>query len=108
MLGAGFGAIIGAAEPPAPEPVCAQTVLAEIALAEIALMEAPKMVQPLRLTPEQVKRYSRHIIMQDVGSAGQRRMMAASALIIGAGGLGSPSRRVPGPGRRRQAGHHRL
>ena len=49
------------------------------------------MVQPLRLTPEQVKRYSRHIIMQDVGSAGQRKMMAASALIIGAGGLGSPS-----------------
>ena len=49
------------------------------------------MVQPLRLTPEQVKRYSRHIIMQDVGSAGQRKMMEASALIIGAGGLGSPS-----------------
>ena len=49
------------------------------------------MVQPLRLTPDQVKRYSRHIIMQDVGSAGQRKMMEASALIIGAGGLGSPS-----------------
>lgn len=49
------------------------------------------MVQPLRLTPEQVKRYSRHIIMQDVGSAGQRKMMESSALIIGAGGLGSPS-----------------
>jgi len=49
------------------------------------------MVQPLRLTPDQVKRYSRHIIMQDVGSAGQRKMMESSALIIGAGGLGSPS-----------------
>ena len=47
--------------------------------------------QPITLTPEQVKRYSRHIIMSDVGSKGQRALMAAKALIIGAGGLGSPS-----------------
>ncbi|MCI0863453.1 MAG: molybdopterin-synthase adenylyltransferase MoeB, partial [Chloroflexi bacterium] len=43
------------------------------------------------LTPEQVKRYSRHIIMSDVGSKGQRALMGSKALIIGAGGLGSPS-----------------
>ena len=47
--------------------------------------------QPQVLTPEQVKRYSRHIIMGDVGSGGQRKLMQAKALIIGAGGLGSPS-----------------
>ncbi len=47
--------------------------------------------QPLTLTPEQVKRYSRHIIMSDVGSKGQRALMGAKVLIIGAGGLGSPS-----------------
>ena len=47
--------------------------------------------QPITLTPEQVKRYSRHIIMGDVGSKGQRALMGAKALIIGAGGLGSPS-----------------
>jgi adenylyltransferase/sulfurtransferase len=47
--------------------------------------------QPLALTPEQVKRYSRHIIMGDVGSKGQRTLMQSKALIIGAGGLGSPS-----------------
>ncbi|MCH8897314.1 MAG: ThiF family adenylyltransferase [Chloroflexi bacterium] len=47
--------------------------------------------QPIALTPEQVKRYSRHIIMSDVGSKGQRALMASKALIIGAGGLGSPS-----------------
>ncbi|MCH9016219.1 MAG: molybdopterin-synthase adenylyltransferase MoeB [Chloroflexi bacterium] len=47
--------------------------------------------QPITLTPEQVKRYSRHIIMSDVGSKGQRALMASKALIIGAGGLGSPS-----------------
>ncbi len=47
--------------------------------------------QPLALTPEQVKRYSRHIIMGDVGSAGQRKLMQSRALIVGAGGLGSPS-----------------
>jgi molybdopterin/thiamine biosynthesis adenylyltransferase len=47
--------------------------------------------QPIALTPDQVKRYSRHIIMNDVGSKGQRALMQAKALIIGAGGLGSPS-----------------
>ncbi|NQW23078.1 MAG: molybdopterin-synthase adenylyltransferase MoeB [SAR202 cluster bacterium] len=47
--------------------------------------------QPIILTPDQVKRYSRHIIMSDVGSKGQRKLMGSSALIIGAGGLGSPS-----------------
>ena len=47
--------------------------------------------QPITLTPEQVKRYSRHIIMSDVGSKGQRALMCSKALIIGAGGLGSPS-----------------
>ena len=47
--------------------------------------------QAMALTPDQVKRYSRHIIMGDVGSKGQRNLLQSKALIIGAGGLGSPS-----------------
>ena len=47
--------------------------------------------QPIALTTDQVKRYSRHIIMGDVGSKGQRKLMQSKALILGAGGLGSPS-----------------
>ena len=42
------------------------------------------------LTPYQVRRYSRHIIMPQVGSAGQRTLLDSKVLIIGAGGLGSP------------------
>jgi adenylyltransferase/sulfurtransferase len=42
------------------------------------------------LTPERVMRYSRHIIMPQVGSVGQRRIFEAKVLIVGAGGLGSP------------------
>ncbi len=42
------------------------------------------------LTGEQVERYSRHIIMPQVGPSGQRKIMESSVLIIGAGGLGSP------------------
>lgn len=42
------------------------------------------------LTPEQVTRYSRHIIMPQVGSAGQRKLLEAKVLMVGAGGLGSP------------------
>ncbi|MBI4337115.1 MAG: molybdopterin-synthase adenylyltransferase MoeB [Chloroflexi bacterium] len=45
----------------------------------------------MTLRPEQVKRYSRHIIMPQVGSKGQRKLMEAKVLIVGAGGLGSPS-----------------
>ena len=42
------------------------------------------------LTPYQVERYSRHIIMAQVGSRGQRKLLDAKVLVIGAGGLGSP------------------
>ncbi len=42
-------------------------------------------------TPEQVSRYSRHIIMPQVGSIGQRKLLDAKVLLIGAGGLGSPA-----------------
>ena len=42
------------------------------------------------LTPYQVERYSRHIIMPQVGSRGQRKLMESKVLIVGAGGLGSP------------------
>ena len=42
------------------------------------------------LTPYQVQRYSRHIIMPQVGSAGQRKLLEAKVLMVGAGGLGSP------------------
>lgn len=42
------------------------------------------------LTPGQVQRYSRHLIMSGVGSAGQRKLIASRVLVVGAGGLGSP------------------
>src|SRR6187401_2113231 len=43
------------------------------------------------LSPEAIKRYSRHLIMPEVGMDGQRRIKAGSVMCIGAGGLGSPS-----------------
>jgi molybdopterin/thiamine biosynthesis adenylyltransferase/rhodanese-related sulfurtransferase/proteasome lid subunit RPN8/RPN11/molybdopterin converting factor small subunit len=43
------------------------------------------------LTADEVKRYSRHLIMPEVGVDGQKRLKAASVLCIGAGGLGSPA-----------------
>jgi len=42
------------------------------------------------LTDVQVERYSRQLILKGVGEAGQRRLAAASVLVVGAGGLGSP------------------
>ena len=43
------------------------------------------------LTVDEVRRYSRHLIIPDVGMAGQRRLMNAKVLCVGAGGLGSPA-----------------
>jgi adenylyltransferase/sulfurtransferase len=43
------------------------------------------------LTNDEVRRYSRHLIMPEVGVEGQRRLKAARVLCIGAGGLGSPA-----------------
>lgn len=44
----------------------------------------------LQLDPSQLDRYSRHIIMDEVGPAGQQALLDSSVLVIGAGGLGSP------------------
>ena len=49
------------------------------------------MTQPFIFSPEQAKRYSRHIIMPQIGGRGQRRLLEAKVLLIGAGGLGSPA-----------------
>src|SRR5499425_2763600 len=46
--------------------------------------------QSVSLSPQEVQRYSRHLIMPEVGVEGQKRLKAASILLIGAGGLGSP------------------
>ena len=45
----------------------------------------------MQFTPKQIERYSRHIIMPDVGGAGQRKLARASVLVAGVGGLGSPA-----------------
>jgi len=44
----------------------------------------------LDFTEDEIRRYSRHILLQDVGGIGQAKLKAARVLVIGAGGLGSP------------------
>jgi len=44
-----------------------------------------------RLTPEQLERYSRQILLPQVGEKGQQKLLEAKVLLIGAGGLGSPA-----------------
>ena len=57
---------------------------AEATVGEAAVEELPS------LSNDEVKRYSRHLIMPEVGVDGQRKLKAAKVLCIGAGGLGSP------------------
>ena len=55
-------------------------------------MSLPPLVQPAaELTVDEVRRYSRHIIIPDVGMDGQKRLKNAKVLCVGAGGLGSPA-----------------
>ena len=45
----------------------------------------------MAMTDEQIERYSRHIILKEVGAKGQKKLLNGSVLIIGAGGLGAPA-----------------
>jgi molybdopterin/thiamine biosynthesis adenylyltransferase/rhodanese-related sulfurtransferase len=55
-------------------------------------MSFPPLVEPgPPLSVDQIRRYSRHLILPDVGMTGQRRLANARVLVIGAGGLGSPA-----------------
>src|SRR5215475_14240733 len=52
----------------------------------------PPLVEPAaELSVDEVKRYSRHLIIPDVGMTGQKRLKNAKVLVVGAGGLGSPA-----------------
>jgi molybdopterin/thiamine biosynthesis adenylyltransferase/rhodanese-related sulfurtransferase len=52
----------------------------------------PPLVEPAdSLSVDEVKRYSRHLIIPDVGMTGQKRLKNAKVLVVGAGGLGSPA-----------------
>ena len=55
-------------------------------------MSLPPLVEPAaELTIDEVRRYSRHLIIPDVGMSGQKRLKNAKVLVVGAGGLGSPA-----------------
>src|SRR4051812_26067847 len=67
-----------------PLPVAARTMEATVSL--------PPLVEPAaELTIDEVRRYSRHLIIPDVAMAGQKRLKNAKVLCVGAGGLGSPA-----------------
>src|SRR5215203_2093333 len=59
---------------------------------EAAPVSYPALVEPAgELTVDEVRRYSRHLIIPDVGMTGQKRLKNAKVLVVGAGGLGSPA-----------------
>ncbi|HEX9114616.1 MAG TPA: molybdopterin-synthase adenylyltransferase MoeB [Anaerolineae bacterium] len=66
------------------------TLLIVPSIAGGSLADAPATDGAVDLSQPEVGRYSRHLIMPEVGLAGQRKLKAASVLLIGAGGLGAP------------------
>ena len=60
--------------------------------ANVSSLSLEPLVEPAGdLTPAEVERYSRHLIIPEIGALGQRRLKNAKVLVIGAGGLGSPA-----------------
>lgn len=49
------------------------------------------MTPPVVLTDDELERYARHIVLKEIGGAGQMRLKAARVAVIGAGGIGSPA-----------------
>jgi sulfur-carrier protein adenylyltransferase/sulfurtransferase len=63
-----------------------------VARGRIRTMSLPPLVEPAaELSVDEVRRYSRHLIIPDVGVTGQKRLKNARVLVVGAGGLGSPA-----------------
>jgi len=56
--------------------------------AKLAHLRAP--ITELDFSEEEIRRYSRHIVLPEVGGTGQKRINRAAVLVVGAGGLGSP------------------
>jgi hypothetical protein len=52
---------------------------------------APEPTVPGKMSGPELERYARHIMLREIGGAGQKRLKAARVLVIGAGGLGSPA-----------------
>jgi molybdopterin/thiamine biosynthesis adenylyltransferase/rhodanese-related sulfurtransferase len=66
--------------------------MASTSTANVSTVSLDPLVEPAgELTPAEVERYSRHLIIPEIGALGQRRLKNAKVLVIGAGGLGSPA-----------------
>ena len=57
----------------------------------MSLHTIPARAERVSLSPQEVARYSRHLLIPEVGEEGQKRLLDARILLIGAGGLGSPA-----------------
>ena len=76
---------------------------------ERELVSLPPLVEPAEsLTIDEVRRYSRHLIIPDVAMVGQKRLKNAKVLCVGAGGLGSPALMYLAAAGRGHPGHRRV
>ncbi len=66
------------------------TIIPSIAGGTPTMLEEPVATELPKLTNDEIARYSRHLILPEVGMAGQRKLKAARVLCVGTGGLGSP------------------
>ena len=80
-----------ARKPSMPQMRDAHPANGRLAALGVFLPEMPAAKGAAKVNDAQLQRYSRHIMLDDIGVEGQRRLMNSSALIVGAGGLGCPA-----------------
>ena len=87
-----LGPALGARRPHAA-PSCSATPTSRSMTGGITLWKdrGYKVEVPKVLTPEQKERYGRHLLLPEVGAEGQAKLLDAKVLLLGAGGLGSPT-----------------
>lgn len=56
----------------------------------LLIFRAMQKKPPASLSPQEIERYKRHLVLKEVGGQGQQKLKAARVLVVGAGGLGSP------------------
>src|SRR5215831_14527608 len=77
--------------PQLPEPQWREGTLDPIsAISRPERTRQKRQMQRMALTPDEIDRYKRHLVLREVGGQGQQKIKAAKVLVVGAGGLGSP------------------
>ncbi len=60
----------------------------QVSAGQLAVKVGKAYIQAIMLTPDEIERYKRQLVLKEIGGEGQQKLKAARVLVVGAGGLG--------------------